>query len=81
MRRAPIRTRHRAGEFRDRYGSRLCSLLRAQGVTDVRVEAHAPVCAGGSLGCPLYRSNIEQLQSRFADVGRTTDSGSSASIS
>jgi SAM-dependent methyltransferase len=50
-------------------GRRLCLLLREHGLTEVQVEAHAHVCAGGSPGCRLHRSNIEQLQDRVVDVG------------
>lgn len=53
-------------------GRRLCLLLREQGLTDVQVEAHALLCAGGSPGCRLHRSNIEQLQGRVADRGQIT---------
>ena len=55
------------------YGRRVCSLLREQGLSDVRIEAHAQICAGGSPGCRLHRSNIEQLHDRVADVGQISD--------
>ena len=50
-------------------GRRLCSLLCEQGLTDIQVEAHARVCAGGSPGCRLHRANIEQLEDRVAAAG------------
>ena len=53
-------------------GRRLCSLLREQGMSDVQVESHARVCAGGSPGCRLHRSNIEQLEDRVTDIGHIT---------
>ena len=54
-------------------GRRLCSLLREQGLSDVRVEAHAQIWTGGSSGCRLHRANIDQLQDRVADAGHITD--------
>jgi SAM-dependent methyltransferase len=54
-------------------GRRLCSLLRGQGLTRVQVQAHAQIWTGGSPGCWLHRSNIEQLQDRVAEAGRITD--------
>jgi SAM-dependent methyltransferase len=53
-------------------GRRLCALLREQGLSDVRVEAHAQIWTGGSSGSRLHRANIDQLQDRVADVGHLT---------
>lgn len=55
------------------FGRRLCSLLREHGLRDIQVEAHTQIWPGGSPGCRLLRSNIEQLHDRVADVGRLTD--------
>ena len=41
-------------------------------MSDVQVESHARVCAGGSPGCRLHRSNIEQLEDRVTDIGHIT---------
>jgi SAM-dependent methyltransferase len=54
------------------FGRRLCSMLRQQGLSDIQVEAHTQICPGGSPGCRLHRSNIEQLEDRVADVGQIT---------
>jgi SAM-dependent methyltransferase len=55
------------------FGRRHCSMLREQGLSDIQVEAQTQIWPGGSPGCRLHRSNIEQLQDRVADVGRFTD--------
>jgi SAM-dependent methyltransferase len=54
------------------FGRRLYSLLRELGLRDIQVEAHTGVWTGGSPGCRLHRSNIEQLHERIAEVGQLT---------
>jgi SAM-dependent methyltransferase len=54
-------------------GRRLCSLLHEEGLSDIRVQAHAQIWTGGSLGCRLHRANVDQLRERVADAGRIAE--------
>jgi SAM-dependent methyltransferase len=47
--------------------------LIKEGLVDVRVQAHAEIWAGGSIGCQLHRANIEQLRDRLVDSKLVTD--------
>jgi ubiquinone/menaquinone biosynthesis C-methylase UbiE len=54
------------------HGRHFHRWLELEGLSDIRVEAHAQVWRGGSPGCRTHRANMEQLHDRLTGSGLVT---------